>query len=238
LLQQTIANLVFPKRTFPLKYSLGCFWKEYFLDYTLTREATVMDTVNFVMNKVQEISGIPAINQRLIFGRKQLEGCQPLVYYDIRKEPTLHLVLRLRRGMLYFLKSVLLFCWHIYWFFCNCCSDIIFFFVVLGARNFYEVFNETFEDEEYLPNSKRKGKSKTIPKDGGNTPDSFVIWEAFEAEVLNFIRDIQPNLEAELFLEPLSHGLLMEISNEAEVRSAIHLDCTQVVGLAMQTCLD
>ena len=75
----------------------------------LTLEATVMDTVDFIMNEVQEMSGIPAINRRLIFGGKQLEGYQTLAYYDIKKESTLHLVLRLRGGMLFFLKFVLLF---------------------------------------------------------------------------------------------------------------------------------
>jgi hypothetical protein len=30
----------------------------------------------------------------------------------------------------------------------------------------------------------------------------------------------------------------MEISNEVEVRSSIHLDCTRAIELAMQTCLD
>ena len=30
----------------------------------------------------------------------------------------------------------------------------------------------------------------------------------------------------------------MEISDKVEVRSAIHLDCTHVVGLAMKLCLE
>ena len=56
------------------------------------------------------------------------------------------------------------------------------------ARTYYEVLSEPFKDDKYLPYNERKGRSKIVPKNGGKTPDSLVLWEDFEREVMHFVR--------------------------------------------------
>ena len=63
-------------------------------------EITVMPgcTIADVKAKIQEEKGYPPSEQRLIFAEKELLDVQTIQYYNIEKEDTLHLVLRLSGG--------------------------------------------------------------------------------------------------------------------------------------------
>ena len=72
---------------------------------TRTLDVESSDTVEHVKTMIQRKEGISAEKLRLIYGRNNLRDENNLDYYNIQKDSTLHLNLRLLNGMLIFVET-------------------------------------------------------------------------------------------------------------------------------------
>jgi hypothetical protein len=77
---------------------------------TFTLDVSASDTIEAVKELIGEKAGVPPEHQRLIFAGMQLGDCLTLSDYKVVKESMLHLVLRMRGGMMHATVRVVLLC--------------------------------------------------------------------------------------------------------------------------------
>ncbi|KAL1537264.1 HECT-type E3 ubiquitin transferase [Salvia divinorum] len=85
------SSSLFRSSTRPLQ-----FFVRLLSDHTLVLRADSSDTVEYIHEKIQAITGIPAVEQRIIYGGRQLQWDQTLAECRVQNDAGLHLVGRMR----------------------------------------------------------------------------------------------------------------------------------------------